>query len=281
MLPRTDLAIDINESINVPVSGVAESRKNIGDVSITSIKITDEEGERRLGKPKGDYITVEFPSLAVITDYNNLKTAVIDSLKSLIPSFNCILIAALGNRQITPDAVGPKTAENLLATRHISGQFADNLGLKGLKSTAVITPDVLGKTGIEACEIIGAAAKTVKPDVIIVIDALASSSVSRLFKTVQLSNTGISPGSGVKNSRCEISLKTVGVPVVAVGVPTVVDANTLAYELTGAETETDSDMLVTPKEVDLLSDRISDILSSAVNIFLQPDIDPQIIEGLV
>ena len=190
-------------------------------------------------------------------------------------------MAGLGNTDITPDAVGPLTAKGILATRHITGQFAESIGLKGLKSVSVISPGVLGKTGIEVRELIIGAAAAVNPDAVIVIDALASKSTERLFKTVQLCDTGISPGSGVKNSRSEISEKTLGVPVIAVGVPTVVDAETLAFELTNKEPERESGMFVTPKEVDLLCERISEILSAALNVFLQPEIDEDIILGLV
>lgn len=192
-----------------------------------------------------------------------------------------LLIAGLGNTDITPDAVGPLTVKHILATRHISGQFAENIGLKGLKSVSVIAPGVLGQTGIETTELIKGAIAAVKPDAVIVIDALAAMSAERLFKTVQLCDTGISPGSGVKNARREISGKTLGIPVIAIGVPTVTDADSLAYELTGKEPEKSCDMFVTPKEVDLLCDRISEILSSALNRFLQPEIEEDIISQLV
>ena len=146
---------------------------------------------------------------------------------------------------------------------------------------AVITPDVLGKTGIETAELIRGTADKIKPAAVIAVDALAARDPNRLFKTVQLTNSGISPGSGVKNRRGEISEKTIGVPVIAVGVPTVTDAEAIAYSLTGTEPETDSGMFVTPKEVDMLCGKISKILSETLNEFLQPEIDADIIEELV
>ena len=146
---------------------------------------------------------------------------------------------------------------------------------------AVITPDVLGKTGIETAELIRGTADKIKPAAVIAVDALDARDPNRLFKTVQLTNSGISPGSGVKNRRGEISEKTIGVPVIAVGVPTVTDAEAIAYSLTGTEPETDSGMFVTPKEVDMLCGKISKILSETLNEFLQPEIDADIIEGLV
>ena len=169
----------------------------------------------------------------------------------------------------------------MLATRHIIGDFAEKIGLKGLKSVSVIAPNVLGKTGIEVSELIGGAVKTILPDAVIVIDALCSKSTERLFSCIQLCNNGISPGSGVKNSRKEISRKTLGVPVVAIGVPTVVDAKTIAFELTGKEAKSENEMIVTPKDADLLCEKISDFLSSSLNVFLQPKIERDVILSLV
>lgn len=272
----------MTEQADGDLKGIEESSESVGDIRVTKIKITSEEGALRIGKPIGNYITVEFPEIYKINDYVNLKKAIVKALSSLLPpGEKNLLVAGLGNTDITPDAVGPLTAKGILATRHITGQFAESIGLKGLRSVSVISPGVLGKTGIEVSELIKGAAAAVKPDAVIVIDALASKSTDRLFRTVQLSDTGISPGSGVKNSRSEISQKTLGVPVIAVGVPTVVDAQTLAFELTNKEPEKESGMFVTPKEVDLLCDRISEILSSSLNVFLQPEIDEDIILGLV
>ena len=282
MPARTDLAIDINETLSGGTEGIAESREQRGDIRITRIKIISDEGSEKLGKPQGNYITAEFPPLFEIEDFRGLKTVVKDMLLSLLPEkAESVMVVGLGNTEITSDAIGPFTAKGILATRHIAGQFAKSIGLEKLRSIAVISPGVLGKTGIETTEIISAAVKTVKPDAVIAVDALCSRSVTRLYKTVQLCDSGISPGSGVKNSRRELSQKTLGVPVIALGVPTVVEADTLAYELTGSEVQSSTDLLVTPKEADLLTDRISGILSAALNLALQPDIDPDIILGLV
>ena len=282
MAVRTDLAIEISGGENEDINGVEKEYKAQGDVKITTVKITSSEGEKATGKPMGEYITLEFPPIYKICDYSVLAKTVIGALERLLKGKReSILIAGLGNTEITPDAVGPLTARGILATRHISGQFAENIGLKGLKSVSVITPGVLGQTGIETAELIKGAAETVKPDVLIAIDALKAGSAERLFRTIQLCNTGISPGSGVKNSRQEISENTLGIPVIAVGVPTVTDADTLAFELTGKEPEKESDMFVTPKDVDLLADRISEILAQALNLFLQPEIDREIISQLV
>ena len=279
---RTDLAIELTENENGEQRGVEEEIKEEGEIKISTVKITSKEGEEAVGKPMGSYITLEFPPIYKICDFSELQNAVVLSLTQLLPERReNILIAGLGNTDITPDAVGPFTARQILATRHISGQFAENIGLKGLKSVSVITPGVLGQTGIETAELIKGAVEAVKPDAVIAIDALAAKSTKRLFKTVQLCNTGISPGSGVKNSRQELSEKTLGVPVIAVGIPTVTEADTIALELTGKEPEENSDMLVTPKEVDLLVERISELLAHSLNRFLQPEIEDEIISQLV
>lgn len=198
----------MTEDISGSINGIEEEIEITEDIKTTKIKITSNEGAEKIGKPIGTYITVEFPEIYKINDYSNLKKAIIKALSILLPSGGKnLLVAGLGNTDITPDAVGPFTAKKILATRHISGQFAESIGLKGLKSISVIAPGVLGQTGIEVSELIKSTAQTVKPDAVIVIDALASKSTDRLFKTVQLSDTGISPGSGVKNSREEISEK--------------------------------------------------------------------------
>lgn len=282
MALRTDLAIEMSGGENEDIKGVEKEYNEQGDIKITTVKITSVEGERATGKPMGEYITLEFPPIYKICDYSVLEKTVIGALERLLKGKReNILIAGLGNTEITPDAVGPLTARGILATRHILGQFAEDIGLKGLKSVSVITPGVLGQTGIETAELIKGAISAVRPDVLIVIDALTAGSAERLFRTIQLCNTGISPGSGVKNSRQEISEKNLDIPVIAVGVPTVTDADTLALELTGKEPEKESNMFVTPKDVDLLVDRISEILAQALNLFLQPEIDGDIISRLV
>lgn len=246
------------------------------------LKIENEWEEKITGKPKGEYITLKFRDILKFDDEKEIEEEIISSLEKLIDKkYNHILIAGLGNEEITSDSIGPKTAKKILATRHIEKQFAEKIGLKGLRSVSIITPDVLGKTGIETLEIIKGVANRVNPDLIIVIDALAAGSFKRLFSTIQFCNTGIAPGSGVKNARKEISHKTLGVPVVALGVPTVVDAKSLSYELTGKETNFEGDLIVTPKDADILCHKISEIISSALNVFLQPEIDRDIIKSLV
>ncbi len=278
MSRRTDLAIEED----IVSEGIKSEEKYLGEVKLTTVEISSSKTAEKFGKKRGKYITVEFPDTQKITDYSEIKEGIIESLKSIFrESPQNILVVGLGNSEITADSIGPSVAKRLLATRHIAGDFANEIGLRGLRSVSVVTPNVLGKTGIEATELIAGLVNKIKPQAVIAIDACVSLSINRLFKTIQLSNSGISPGSGVKNSRKELSFKTLGVPVIALGIPTVVDAATLAFELTGKETEISTDMVVTPKESDILCHRISEILSEALNVFLQPEIDEEILFDLV
>lgn len=278
---RTDLALDISDALPENRKAIKEQRET-GKVKSTVIEIKTKEERDAYQKPPGTYITVEFPPLLTLTEPEETENAILHALQTLYKEKKGpLLVAGLGNTDITADSVGPETASRLLATRHIYGSFADRMGLTGLQSVAVLSPGVLGKTGIETAELLFAAASAVKPAAILVIDALASGSISRLFQTVQLCDSGISPGSGVKNARKEISRKTMGVPVIAVGVPTVVDAGVLARELTGSDPSSPAEMVVTPKDADLLCEKISDLLAAAINRFLQPALDAETLKGLL
>lgn len=282
MALRTDLAVDVNVEQLSGLEGFKKEEKTVGEVTVTTVNISDSKTALKIGKKEGNYITVEFPEIEKITDNKTIENEIKNALFSLLgEKKENILVIALGNEEITSDNIGPATAKRLLATRHIAGSFAEQIGLKGLKSVAVITPSVLGKTGIETSEFCESIVKKIKPEAVLVIDACVSSCTKRIYRTVQMSDTGINPGWGVKNRRKEISQKTLGVPVIAIGVPTVVEALSLAYELTQNEPVINSDLIVTPKECDLYSHRISEILSRAVNMFLQPEIDAEILFALV
>ncbi len=275
MANRTDLAIEFEKKEKENIT----KREKIGR---TEAIFTTLQAENNLNKPKGNYITLKTGNIALLSDFKDIENALILSLKKLLPRKNeRVLVVGLGNREITSDCIGPFTAEKILATRHIAGDFAEKIGLKGLKSISVITPSVLGKTGIESFEIVLAIVKKIKPDAVIVIDALCANNTENLFSVIQLCDSGISPGSGVKNARKEISFNTLGVPTVAIGVPTVVEASVLAKELSGKENIPPKDLLLTPKDTDLLSHRISEILARALNLFLQPDTDREILLSLV
>ena len=203
-----------------------------------------------------------------------------EELAALLPEKGTVLVAGLGNEAITPDALGPRAAGMVLATRHIQGEYARSAGLDDLRPTAVLAPGVLGQTGVESGEIVKGLCGVVSPAAVVAVDALASRSLARLGCTVQLCDTGIAPGSGVGNSRKELTETLLGVPVVAVGVPTVVDAATLARDLTGGEESEvavaprGAQMMVTPREIDLLIGRASRLVAMAINAALQPAYSP-------
>lgn len=241
--------------------------------------IDSEEGERATGKAKGSYITLELPPFSDnAAPPEEYYQAAADELRGLLPEEGLVLIVGMGNKEITPDALGPRCAAQILATRHITKELSRVTGLEGLRPTAVLAPGVLGQTGIEVLEILKSLCKSMSPSAVIVIDALASRSLERLGRTVQLSDAGISPGAGVGNNRPQISRETLGTPVIAVGVPTVVDAETLARDISGSEQRltgsTAAGMIVTPREIDLLVERAARYLACSINAALHPDYDP-------
>ena len=255
---RTDLAIEKNSGNSI--------KKEVKEGNIIIEKIEEKEDV---------YITLSFPEIMKITNSEIIENEIINILSTLIPNSNKNLLAVgLGNTEITADSIGPLTASKLLATRHIMGEFAENIGLKNLNSVSIITPSVLGKTGIESAEIIKSVVSSIKPKTVIVIDALCSNSEERLFKTIQFTNTGITPGSGVKNSRKGLNHKTLGVPVIAIGIPTVMDIGSFVGK-------NENGMIVTPKDADILNQKLCEILSRAINIFLQDKIEKEIILSLV
>ena len=190
-------------------------------------------------------------------------------------------MAGLGNTKITPDALGPKCASMIFATRHITGELLKATGLSDLRCVSAFSTGVLGDTGAESVEMIKGVVQMIKPDFVITVDALAARNVERLGTTVQMCTSGIVPGSGVGNARQEISKKTVGVPVVSIGVPTVVDAATLVLDCGGCRDDEEAlyeqtgNMMVTPREVDLMIERASKLTALAINCALQPEISPE------
>ena len=280
MIFRTDLALEQHEESAETPEGIELEEIAFGDAKITTITIINEQGAQAIGKPAGRYVTIEIPPLsddAVLND--DAVTAIKGELSRMTPREGTVLVVGLGNTDITPDALGPKAALSVLATRHITGELARSAGLDDLRPVCVLAPGVLGQTGIETSEIVQSVCRHIKPSAVLAIDALASRQLSRLGCTVQLSDTGISPGAGVGNARKELSENTLGVPVISLGVPTVVDAATVAYDLTGAEPPQDKvsprgqPMIVTPREIDLIIKRAAEMISHSVNCALQPGID--------
>ena len=268
---RTDLAVELRECVG-ECEGVETESINFGAVEIDRTHIINNLGAEKLGKPIGNYITISFDGFAPEEMEGDIHSAIKSELGFLLGNNDLVLVACLGNRNITPDALGPMVAEKTLATRHINPATAEMLGLKNLRSVEVITPGVLGQTGMEAGELILAAVKETKPGAVIVIDALAARSAKRVGNTVQLSDSGICPGSGVGNSRKEISKKTLGVPVIALGVPTVVDADTFLQDEGHNPPQRDEKYMVTPRDIDSIIEYSAKVLAHAINSALQPHI---------
>lgn len=290
MIFGTDLAIERREITNSGKNdGVTVKKRRVKSASVTEIEITTDVGAEKLGKPVGTYVTVELPPFSSeFDDADSRMFAVRDEIKKLLPkNTSGVLVVGLGNSDITPDALGPKTAKDIFSTRHITKSLAEEVGLPSLRPVSSASPGVLGQTGIESAEMIRGIMTETSPDAVITVDALSARSIKRLGCTVQMTNTGIVPGSGVGNHRAEISRKTLGVPVIAIGVPTVVDAAALVYDITGNENipqperERAEKMMVTPREIDVMISRASRLLALAINSALQPDMDMQTLLSLV
>lgn len=283
---RTDLALERHEILkDRAVSGVRSEIYETDSLKITKIKITDKKGAEALGKPEGTYITAEIPPLTkYCADEERIVNVLGRELRSLLPESGTVLAAGLGNESITPDALGAKACRMILATRHLSGEFSKSAGLGFLRPSAVFSTGVLGQTGVETAEIIKGLTELLKPCAVIVIDALAARRLSRLGSTVQMSDSGIVPGSGVGNARSAITRETLGVPVISVGIPTVVDALTLANDISQSEIDENHEsrnMIITPREIDLVIARAARILGLAVNRALQPHISVEEMLALV
>lgn len=239
---RTDLALEEKErfeSDNVEIPGVVleESWDEEREIRITTVKIETEKGAKIMGKPVGTYITLEAPNMAASDEgyHQEVSEELMKFLKKLVREEDnkeySVLIVGLGNRQVTPDALGPYVVDNLNITRHIIreyGRYA--VDEQNVKLVSAIVPGVMGQTGMETVEIVKGVVAETKPDFVIAIDALAARSSKRLNRTIQIADTGIHPGSGVGNNRNAINQETVGVPVIAIGVPTVVDAATIVND---------------------------------------------------
>ncbi len=279
---RTDLALERAEIYKKSLDGVLLDEEKHGQITVTRINIQSTEAENRLQKPRGKYTTLTLPRFTASAGVDKAAASVMaGELKRLLPSgIRSVLVAGLGNTAITPDSLGPKVADRVIATRHIGKKLGAELGLGELLPVSVLSPGVLGQTGIETGEIILGTADRITPSAVIVIDALAARSLERLGSTVQMSNTGICPGSGVGNSRMEISRQTLGVPVISIGVPTVVDIKTLLSDI-GAPTVKAPDMIVTPKEVDMMIDRAAELVAVSINLCLQKNLSFDDIMGLI
>lgn len=279
MQNRTDLALELKEEKNIgsAESGIIVKTRidTANHIKETKILIQNKKGERSLGKPKGRYITIEAGDLSSNDGsfHKEMSEALFLNLRQLLGKRKKILIAGLGNANVTADSLGPKVVNNLCITRHLQ---KEGIGKYQFELSA-IAPGVMAQTGIETSEILESLAAKIKPDVLIAIDALAARSSSRLNKTIQISDTGIAPGSGVGNHRNEITEHTIGVPVFAIGVPTVISVPAIIHDLFGEQPvengyenidEEFISMHVTPKNIDESMKRISYTISEGINHLL-------------
>lgn len=291
---RTDLALEIRESFpedDVEIRGVilTEEYDEENKIRVTTVEIKDQRGADAMQKPIGTYITIEAPELNQVSeDYNKkVSDSITDNLKKLTGKLSSddILVVGLGNREVTPDSLGPQVVDNLFVTRHLIREFGrDFKESNHLGSVSAISPGVMAQTGMETVEIIKGVVEETDPKLIIVIDALASRSIDRVNTTVQICDTGISPGSGVGNNRKALNEENLGVKVIAIGSPTVVDAATIVADTLGKYFEASEfteeeifrfisevngkqvyNMFVTPKNIDEAVKRLSYTISEAIN----------------
>ncbi|MBR6514561.1 MAG: GPR endopeptidase [Clostridia bacterium] len=284
---RTDLAAEATSELNMDrLKGVHFQKKEVCGIPVSDMTITTEEGSTLIGKPVGRYVTLECGKVWLCDDSyrDGLVSAISEYILKLVPGQkNKVLVVGLGNRDITPDSLGPKTLDGLIVTRHIREYDKGLFESMGQEEVAAVAPGVVGQTGIETLELIRGAVERVKPHLVIAVDALAARSVDRLCTTVQLTDTGIAPGSGIGNRRREINKESIGAPVIAIGVPTVVDSSTLVYDaLSKAGIEDVNDPLrqvlengrsffVSLKESDVAVTQSAKIISDALNMAFSAD----------
>lgn len=279
---RTDLAVEAieNHKSAAALPHVRQSDRMLEGFAVHEVRILSEDAAREIGKPQGRYLTLELDALIRREEdaFPRACKALSTLLRELLPHPNDgpVLIAGLGNRMITPDAIGPQTADHVIATRHLVAQspaiFAD------WRPVSALAPGVLGQTGVETGEVICGVLDRVRPSAVIAVDALAAGRLSRLLRTVQLADTGITPGAGVGNARAALNKETLGVPVIAVGVPTVVDGATLAHEISSQLGQPDCEALddlsqpvmITTRDIDREVADISRMIGYAVNMALHP-----------
>ncbi len=287
MKKRTDLALEAREiwsesaSEQTELPGVKAREEDKNGFKVTVVEILNEQGSKELCKPMGKYVTIELGGLIRREDeaFARCAETVSETLRDMMGGGKkTVLVAGLGNRRITPDAVGPEVISNIMVTRHLTETIPEHF--KNFNRIAAVETGVLAATGIESAAVIKALCREIAPELVIVVDALVSRNISRVCRTIQIADSGIVPGSGVGNSREEISEKTLGRPVLAVGIPTVVDAGTMAMdaaEEAGVPEDIAeklgkirSGMIVTPKDIDENITNLSRVTGYGIDMALQP-----------
>ena len=301
---RTDLAMESFENAEGgAVPGVRVSRWESDGVGVTEVVIDENEAARMLGKPRGNYLTLESPLLRARDPDARLAVSgmLAEEIARLLPEGDGrapALVVGLGNRGITPDSLGPGVVDRTLATRHLMNQYRQT----NLRSVCAVAPGVLGVTGIESMELVEALARTLNPRVVLCVDSLAARDSRRIGSTIQLTDTGIQPGAGVGNHRRALTQETVGAPVISVGMPTVVYAATLARDAfawlsareggePGEEALEDmekallnaeiGEMIVTPREIDAIVQDAAGIIATGINRALQPALSDEEIAAMM
>ena len=295
----TDLALEARGNTQ------QESKVLPYGIERTVVSIQTQEAAQEIGRPIGTYVTLSCSqAMTIALDTRRaLSRELAKTIRQMMPANTAtVFVAGLGNRSVTPDALGPKTAERVLVTRHMQGCLPADVSAR-LSSVCALSPGVLGVTGVETAEVLRGLTQHVKPDAVIAVDALAARSSSRICSTIQIADTGIAPGSGVGNHQKALTRETLGVPVIAVGVPMVVYASTIASDALGDLVRSDGgsdadeeklaacvqrvvsqrlgDLIVTPREVDALAVRMAGILAEGINMALHPDLDEQEIAQLM
>ncbi len=298
---RTDLALEAATLFGADIPGITSKTEEHDGLTVSRIEITSKEGSEALGKPLGRYVTIDCPDIKYSTElYEETLQKIADEIQTMadIRPDTKTLVVGLGNDAITPDALGPEVVRRLLVTGHVKEQSTELFG-EEVSAVYAIAPGVLGTTGIESAEVIEAVVKKVNPDLIIAVDALASKSLDRISTTFQLTDTGISPGAGVENKRKALNEETLGKKVIAIGVPTVVDAMTVALDSLELGDGSLSDeksreelieriltkeiarLMVTPKDIDLVIERTSKTVANGINRALHKNLTLEEIESYV
>ena len=274
----TDLAMEsgrVGQGLDAP--GIRVARERLGEVERVRVDVLDEEGAREVGKRPGTYTTLYSPAPESSEAWDRLRDTLAEEVRLLggldDDMQGSVLVVGLGNRKATPDAVGPRAVDRILCTRALKAEA----GLSGLREVTAVAPGVYGQTGVDVGELVGGLVRTLHPALIIALDALCAREPGRIARTVQLTDAGIQPGSGVGNHRAALSREALGVRVVAIGVPTVVYARSIvadALSRAGGDADAcacvDEDMIVTPRDIDALVKRASRLLADALNRALQP-----------
>ena len=292
---RTDLAMENGEKYekdNVEISGVVIRKRydEKRDIHTTVVKIESEHGAKLMEKPIGTYITLEAPNMVVPDEgyHREISVELAGNLKQLLPPHvDSVLVVGLGNRNITPDSLGPRVIEHIRITRHILREYGEKaMGEEKVPMISALVPGVMAQTGMDTMEILQGVITQTSPDVVLIVDALAARSTRRLSCTIQLTDTGICPGSGVGNHRCGLNEESLHVPVISIGIPMVVDAGTIVHDAvsklleTLEESELDEflaelvppalhGMCVTPKDIDETVRRLSFTVSEGINLALK------------